>query len=89
MAKRSWKLQDAKNRLSEVIELAIKEGPQQVTKRGEPAVVIIAHAEFLKLGRRKKNRSFVALIRTSPMIGAELDLTRQRDSGRETDGLFD
>jgi antitoxin (DNA-binding transcriptional repressor) of toxin-antitoxin stability system len=37
---RTWSLQDAKARLSEVIKLAQIEGPQIVTVHGAPAVTI-------------------------------------------------
>jgi antitoxin (DNA-binding transcriptional repressor) of toxin-antitoxin stability system len=37
---RTWSLQDAKARLSEVIRLALTEGPQLVTIHGRPAVTI-------------------------------------------------
>lgn len=37
---RTWSLQDAKARLSEVIRLAQTEGPQLVTVHGKPAVTI-------------------------------------------------
>jgi prevent-host-death family protein len=37
---RTWSLQDAKARLSEVIRLAQTEGPQTVTVHGEPVVTI-------------------------------------------------
>lgn len=30
-----WQIQDAKNKLSEVIARALKEGPQLITKHGE------------------------------------------------------
>ena len=29
-----WQLQDAKNKLSEVIDRALKQGPQLITRRG-------------------------------------------------------
>ncbi len=38
----AWQLQDAKNRFSRVVEEAIHEGPQTVTRRGEPVVVIVS-----------------------------------------------
>ncbi len=37
---RTWTLQDAKAKLSEVIRLAQTEGPQLVTVHGRPAVTI-------------------------------------------------
>jgi antitoxin Phd len=45
---RSWSVQDAKNRFSEVIEAARRE-PQTVTKHGKPAVVVVAAEEYKRL----------------------------------------
>lgn len=38
----TWQLQDAKNRFSEVVEDALHKGPQLVTRRGEPVVMVVA-----------------------------------------------
>jgi prevent-host-death family protein len=46
---RSWSLQDAKNRFSAVVEAARRGKPQLVTKRGMPAVVVLAAEEYLRL----------------------------------------
>ncbi|SEB00660.1 type II toxin-antitoxin system prevent-host-death family antitoxin [Rubrimonas cliftonensis] len=47
----SWSLQDAKNRFSAVVEAALRQGPQAVTRRGRPAVTVIATAEYEGLRR--------------------------------------
>jgi prevent-host-death family protein len=47
--KRSWRLQDAKARFSEVVRLAQEVGPQRVTVRGKDAVVVVASDEFDRL----------------------------------------
>lgn len=39
--KSTWQLQEAKNKLSEVIRRTREEGPQTITVRGEDAVVMI------------------------------------------------
>jgi prevent-host-death family protein len=40
--KRRWQLQEAKNKLSEVVRRALEEGPQTITVRGRDTVVISA-----------------------------------------------
>jgi antitoxin Phd len=50
MTHRSWSIQDAKNRFSEVVEAARTE-PQTVTKHGKPTVVVIAADEYERLRR--------------------------------------
>ena len=37
-----WPLQDAKNRFSELVQRARREGPQTVTLRGERAAVVLS-----------------------------------------------
>jgi prevent-host-death family protein len=53
---RRWQLQEAKNKLSEVIRCARTEGPQEITVRGEPAVVVISAEDYeqTKAPPRKK-----------------------------------
>ncbi|HLJ71856.1 MAG TPA: type II toxin-antitoxin system prevent-host-death family antitoxin, partial [Roseiarcus sp.] len=38
---RSWPVQDAKARFSEMLETCMREGPQLVTKRGAEAAVLV------------------------------------------------
>jgi prevent-host-death family protein len=45
----NWQLQDAKARFSEVVKRAREQGPQHVSVRGEPAVVVISEEEFANL----------------------------------------
>jgi len=40
--KATWQLQEAKNKLSEVIRRAREEGPQTITVRGEDAVTVVS-----------------------------------------------
>jgi prevent-host-death family protein len=44
-----WPLQDAKARFSELVRRAREQGPQHVTVRGAPAVVVISEEEFARL----------------------------------------
>ena len=46
-----WQLQDAKNRFSEVVERALNEGPQLVTRRGREVVIVMSVEAFRKLTR--------------------------------------
>jgi prevent-host-death family protein len=41
-----WPLQDAKNRFSEVVQRARREGPQTVTLRGERAAVVLSATDY-------------------------------------------
>ena len=50
----SWKLQDAKARFSELIDKALTEGPQVVTRHGKEEAVVISVATFRDLERRAR-----------------------------------
>ena len=49
-----WQLQDAKARFSALVDRAIADGPQVVTRRGEDAVVVVSVAEWNHLKARAR-----------------------------------
>lgn len=78
---RVWQLQEAKNKLSEVVEEALTHGPQVITKRGIEAVIVISYVEYrTMLVKQKKLSTF---FRESPFSGADLDLTRDSSGMRD------
>ncbi len=79
--KNVWQLQEAKNQFSLVVDNALTQGPQTVTRHGEPTVVVVSMAEFKKARRRKK--SILELF--EPIRGLELDLTRDRSLPRDVE----
>lgn len=44
-----WTVQDAKNRFSAVVEAALAGQPQEVSRRGKPAVVVVSAEEYRRL----------------------------------------
>jgi antitoxin Phd len=46
---KSWPVQDAKARFSELLETCLKEGPQLVTKRGADAAVLVPAEDWRRL----------------------------------------
>jgi prevent-host-death family protein len=74
-----WTLQDAKNKFSEVVNAACAGTPQVVTKRGEPAVVILStesYSHLLKQGATE-SASFKDLLLAMPQ-GEDIGLERSR-----------
>ena len=49
-----WPLQDAKNKFSALVNAALAGEPQRVTRRGQPAVVVLATEEYDRLCRLEK-----------------------------------
>ena len=84
MGRRTWSVQDAKNRFSEVVEAARRK-PQTVTKHGKPAVVVVAADEYERLRKLEhlKAPSFAELLLAMPTGGDEFERLegRMRDPG--------
>jgi len=79
MSQRSWSVQDAKNRFSEVVEAARRK-PQTVTKHGKPAVVVVDVAEFERLRRleRAQAPSFAEVLLAIPQDDREFPRLKVR-----------
>ena len=78
-----WQLQEAKNRFSEMVNKALEEGPQTVTRHGEEVVVILSKAEYNRLV--KSQISLLEFFRQSPLVGIELELERDLSLPRDVD----
>lgn len=48
---KSWAVQDAKARFSELLEACLREGPQLVTRRGADAAVLVPVDDWRRLQR--------------------------------------
>ena len=73
-----WSLQDAKNRFSAVVDAALGGEPQRVTRRGKPAVMIVAVEEYERLRHLEKARAptFADLLLSIPRDGGEFERIR-------------
>ena len=76
-----WALQDAKNRFSELVDTAAREGPQTITRRGKDTAVLLSVSQFRKL--TSAGGSLVDFLQESPLKGVALDMSRDQDAGRE------
>ncbi len=83
MKKQIWQLQEAKNRFSEVVNNALSDGPQIITRRGIEVAVILSSQEYARL--KKSQSSLLEFFRRSPLVGVDLDLERDRSLPRELD----
>lgn len=84
MVRRTWSVQDAKNRFSEVVEAA-RQKPQTVTKHGKPAVVVVAADEYERLRKLQqlKAPSFSELLLAMPQGKLEFDRLKAMPRGVE------
>jgi len=71
---RTWQLQDARRRFSEVVDLALADGPQRVTRHGRSAVVILSEEEWRRL--HESRPSFGTLLASFPAEADDLPARR-------------
>lgn len=76
-----WKLAEAKNRFSEVINMVLLEGPQRVVRRGQ-SFIILEEEEYRKLTGERQ--SFTSFLMTGPSL-EDVDLTRDQSLTRDLD----
>ena len=81
---RTWQIQEAKARLSEVIKDAEREGPQELTSHGRSVAVVVSRAEYDRLAGT--GESLVAFIRRSPLYGQDdIEFERNPSLTREVE----
>jgi antitoxin Phd len=78
---RSWQLQEAKNKFSRVVENAVNDGPQIITKHGVEVAIVISYAEYQEMIASRGKLS--AFFQDSPLVGIELDLARDKSDARK------
>lgn len=76
-----WQLQEAKNKLSQVVDDALNKGPQIITRRGVEVAIVIAYEHYRKITASDQKLS--DFFRSSPLVGEELDFTRDKSPIRE------
>jgi antitoxin Phd len=74
-----WQVQDAKARLSEVIERARTEGPQTITRHGTERAVVLSIDDYRALFAHKPD--FKAHLLGGPKDD-DFAIERDRDTGR-------
>lgn len=76
----TWNLADAKNKLSEVVNRALTEGPQTITRRKD-AVVVVSAEEYARLtGKRQGFKDFLMSGPSFEELDLERDKTPMRDA---------
>jgi prevent-host-death family protein len=75
----NWQVQDAKTRLSEVIERARTEGPQTITRHGAERAVVLSIEDYRALAALKPD--FKAYLLGGPKVD-DFSIDRDPDTGR-------
>ena len=77
----NWQLQEAKNKLSQVVKEARRSGPQIITVRGEDAAVDLSMDEYRRLTQKKDN--LADFFMNSPLRNSGVEIERDQDFGRD------
>ena len=75
---RTWNLQDAKARLSELVDRSLVGEPQVILRRGEPAVVIVPFSQYESL--RRPRETLFSFLQRSPLHDVEIDVERSSET---------
>ena len=76
----AWQLQQAKTRLSEVIEEAYTRGPQIITRHGAERAVVLSIDDYRALVAHKPN--LIEYLLNGPKVD-DFEIEYSRDTGRE------
>jgi prevent-host-death family protein len=78
----TWQLQTAKQKFSELVERALADGPQIVTRRGREVAVVLSMDEYRRL--RDGEPDFKRFLLDGPGLDG-LELERSREPARKID----
>lgn len=78
---KNWQLQEAKNQFSTVVDKALTDGYQVVTRHGQPAVVVMSMEDFRKL--KPQAQSLSKFLADSPLRALGQTPKRPRDLPRK------
>jgi prevent-host-death family protein len=73
----SWPVATAKARLSELIDHAVADGPQTITRNGRETVVVVSVAEWER--KTKRTGNLADFFAASPLRGSGLSIEREAE----------
>jgi prevent-host-death family protein len=76
-----WSVADAKTRFSELLDHAINDGPQAITRRGRQVAVVVSMQEWHNKSRR--SGSLAEFLAASPLRDSQLDVERAEATPRD------
>jgi prevent-host-death family protein len=80
---RKWAVAKAKAQFSAVIDRALSEGPQTITRSGREAVVVVSVEEWER--KSKRNGNLAEFLAASPLRGSRVRVKRPAARARDLD----
>ena len=81
MGTQNWTVAEAKAKFSELIERAMSEGPQTITRHGRTSAVVVGAEEWQRKSKRVGN--LADFLGASPLPGSKLKVRRFRNRPRK------
>ena len=81
MGAQNWTVAEAKAKFSEIIDRAMSEGPQTITRKGRTAAVVVGAEEWQRKTMRAGN--LAEFFAGSPLRGSNLRVRRLRARPRK------
>ncbi|MGE0668060.1 MAG: type II toxin-antitoxin system Phd/YefM family antitoxin [Sphingomonadales bacterium] len=81
---RNWQIQEAKNKLSELLRCAEVEGPQVITWHGQDRAVVISAEDYRRIAKPESRKDLTALLLGGPKV-ADLELQAADLKPRDVD----
>jgi prevent-host-death family protein len=81
MGAQNWTVAEAKAKFSEIIDRAMSEGPQTITRKGRTAVVVVGAEEWERKTMRAGN--LAEFFAGSPLRGSDLRVRRLKARPRK------
>jgi prevent-host-death family protein len=79
--RQSWQLRDARAHFSTLVDKALSEGPQIVTRNGKKTVVVVSAREWERHSHRKVD--LVEFFAGSPLRGEDIKIERKDELARD------
>ncbi len=83
MGAQNWTVAEAKAKFSEMIERAVSEGPQTITRNGRTTAVVVSAKEWQR--KTKRVGTLADFFSASPLRRSGIKLRRSREIPREID----
>jgi antitoxin Phd len=80
---RTWPLQEARTHFRDLVDSALDEGPQRITRHGKQAVIVVSEEEWDR--RVRPRRSFADLLAESPLTADDIPPRRPARVVREAE----
>ena len=80
-----WQVQEAKQRFSELVQRALDDGPQLVTRHGRAAVVVLSADEYEPLSNQRSRPDFKEFLLSGPDFSVLELVTFRREMPRDVD----